>query len=110
MIKEEDLFTIKNDFKNHFISEQLILLDNGSFKKVKVTPGPYYPEHLHPDKTEFVYVLCGTPLLQIGTNVFEAKADEFYIFPRYVKHSIRNHSNDDCILLIGSIKSKNIEQ
>lgn len=93
----------------HFFSKELLKLENGAVKKVRVEPNAFYPEHLHPDKTEYVYVLQGHPHFQIGVHVYAARPDEFYIFPTNTKHSIRNYSQKDCVLLVGSIKNSNTE-
>lgn len=98
----------KSNKVQNFFSKELIQLDNGALKKVRVAPSAFYPEHQHPDKTEYVYVLHGHPHFQIGVSVFAARPDEFYIFPSGVKHSIRNYSPNDCLLLVGSIKNKNV--
>lgn len=88
-----------------FFGKDLLALDNGSFKLVKVAPLASYPEHRHPDKTEFAYVLEGCPEFTIGDACFAANADEFYVFPANVPHAIRNTSALNCLLLIGAIKS-----
>lgn len=88
-----------------FFGKEFLTLDNGSLKMVKVAPLAYYPEHIHPDKTEYAYVLKGNPHFQIGQEEFSSKPDEFFIFPTNVKHAIRNKSNDECVLLIGGIKN-----
>jgi len=89
----------------NFFGKELLMLDKGTLKVVKVAPLAIYPEHIHPDKTEYAYVLKGEPHFQIGTDAFDASPDEFYIFPPNVKHAIRNKSNAECILLVGSIKN-----
>lgn len=95
---------MKADKIKHFFSEPLIQLENGALKKVRVETGANYPEHLHPDKTEYIYVLAGNPHFLIGSELFAASPDEFYVFPVNVKHAIRNESENDCLLLVGSIK------
>lgn len=88
-----------------FLSKELIELQNGGLKLVKVEPGSAYPFHNHPDKTEFIYVLDGIPEITIDDNHYIGKNGDFFILPKSIKHSINNSSNNDCILLIGSIKS-----
>lgn len=105
-IKPQELEWTEGKVKN-FFGKELLLLDNGTIKLVKVAPTSHYPEHLHPDKTEYVYVLQGQPHFQIGTDEFAANPDEFYIFPSGVRHAIRNKTNEACLLLVGGIKNKN---
>ena len=51
-----------------FSGKNLINLENGGLKKVKVDSSSTYPSHLHPNKTEFIYFL-------------------FSFFPRFMFHS-----------------------
>lgn len=88
----------------NFFGKELLNMDNGTFKLVKVAPHSGYPEHLHPDKTEFIYVLKGFPEFTIGADKYSAQPNEFYIFPADVKHAILNHSDDECVLMVGGIK------
>ena len=89
----------------NFSGKELLMLDKGTLKLVKAAPHAFYPEHIHPDTTEYAYVLKGHPHFQIGTDEFDASPDEFFIFPPNVKHAIRNKSNAECILLVGCIKN-----
>jgi len=86
-------------------AKELILMENGGFKMVRLAPHASYPEHSHPDKTEYAYVLSGNPDIKIGPELFSTNPDEFYIFPKNEKHAIMNHSDMESILLIGAIKS-----
>lgn len=88
-----------------FLSKELIELQNGGLKVVKVESDAAYPFHNHPDRTEFIYVLDGVPEIIIGDNYHIGKNGDFFVLPRSIKHSIKNSSNSDCILLIGAIKS-----
>ncbi|MGC4232111.1 MAG: cupin domain-containing protein [Niabella sp.] len=88
-----------------FAGKDLIKLDNGTLKLVKVEAGASYPTHQHPDKTEFAYVVSGTPEFMIGETTFQSQCGDFFIFPRQEMHSIHNHSNGLCELLIGAIRS-----
>ena len=88
-----------------FLSKQLIEIDNGGLKLIKVEPNSFYPVHNHPEKTEFVYVLKGTPEIIIGDNTYSGKEEEFFIFPKSVNHGIGNVGSQNCTLLVGFIKS-----
>jgi len=46
---------------NGFYGKSLIDIDNGSVKQVKIEPLSNYPQHVHPDKTEYAYVIEGKP-------------------------------------------------
>lgn len=89
----------------NFFGKDLLKQENGTVKLVKVAPNSKYPEHLHPDKTEYVYVLKGNPQFHIGTEEFNAAPDEFYIFPANIKHAILNNSDKECLLIVGAIKA-----
>ena len=88
-----------------FLSKELITRQNGGFKLVKVAPNTSYPVHLHPDKTEFIYILEGNPDFEIDTTHFTGGKNDFFIFPANVKHAIHNNSGSEIILLVGSIKN-----
>jgi quercetin dioxygenase-like cupin family protein len=88
-----------------FASKQLIDLANGGLKLIKVEPNSIYPFHNHPDKTEFIYVLEGTPEITIGDQQHQGERGDFFILPQTVLHSIKNNSDAHCILLVGAIKN-----
>jgi quercetin dioxygenase-like cupin family protein len=88
-----------------FSSKQLIEIKNGGLKLIKVEPDSSYPLHNHPDKTEYIYVLEGLPEIIIGEDQFTGKKGEFFIMNESIKHSIKNNTDEDCILLIGAIQS-----
>ena len=89
-----------------FAGKELLNLQNGSVKLVEIDSMANYPEHIHPDKTEFAYVLQGTPDFIIGTESFTSKIGDFFIFPTNEKHAILNRSNSKCMLLVGAISAK----
>lgn len=88
-----------------FSGKNLLELKNGSLKMVKVAPLAKYPIHIHPDKTEYAYVIQGNPKFTIGTADFIGNEGDFFIFPASIKHGIENPSKSDAILLVGSIKN-----
>ncbi len=88
-----------------FFGKELLALTNGGLKLVKVAPEANYPEHLHPDKTEYAYVLEGTLEFIINFETHLGKEGDFFTFPVNTKHSIKNNTNVDCIILIGSIQN-----
>jgi quercetin dioxygenase-like cupin family protein len=107
IMPEEELDWNEGSVKG-FFGKELIKLENGSLKIVKVAPLASYPEHAHPDKTEYAYVQEGNPDFQIGANQFSGKPGEFFIFPKNVNHSIQNRTSAECLLLIGSIKNQQL--
>lgn len=64
-----------------------------------------YPEHLHPDKTEYAYVVSGNPEFSIDNEYFIGKSGDFFIFPCNVKHSIKSNTVVECLVLIGFINN-----
>jgi gluconolactonase len=100
---ETDLLKWETTKMNGFLSKQLIELKNGGLKMIKVEPGSTYPLHLHPEKTEYIYVLEGCPDIIIGETAHAGQKEDFFIMPKSVKHSIVNGSMTDCVLLVGSI-------
>jgi quercetin dioxygenase-like cupin family protein len=89
-----------------FFGKDLLMLDNSSLKIVKVAPYATYPLHVHPDKTEYAYVLEGHPDMEIGPDHFSGGQGDFFIFPQQVQHSILNKTDKECLLLIGAIKAQ----
>ncbi len=98
----DELAWTEGKVKN-FFGKDLIALQNGSLKLVKVAPFASYPEHVHPNKTEYVYVLNGEPSFVIDGNHFDGKPNEFFIFPQQLKHAILNNTAKECLLLVGAI-------
>lgn len=88
-----------------FSAKNLIELEKGSFKIVKVEALSAYPMHQHSDKTEYVYVLKGTPTITVEETTITGKKDDFFISPTKKQHCIENKTTEECILLIGAIKN-----
>ncbi len=87
-----------------FLGKEFLKLDNGGVKLVKIEAQAIYPEHIHPDKTEYAFVVDGTPSFVINNEFFTSKVGDFFIFPNGIKHVIKNETNSVCHLLVGSIK------
>ncbi|NER14471.1 cupin domain-containing protein [Leptobacterium flavescens] len=87
-----------------FQGRDLIDMENGGLKMIKIDPFASYPVHQHPDKTEYIYVLQGNPEITVDGKVYHGKKDDFFISPNSVKHSIANPSEKECLLLVGAIK------
>jgi len=88
-----------------FLGKEFISLTNGGLKLIKVEPLAQYPEHIHPDKTEFAYVLEGIPEFVINSEAYLGKVGDVFIFPFNTKHAIKNSTSTPCLLLIGSIRN-----
>ncbi len=86
-----------------FSGKNLIQMGNGGLKLVKVEAHATYPTHLHPNKTEYVYVLEGNPTIKIESQVFEGVKDDFFILPHSIAHSIENNTATECKLLVGQL-------
>lgn len=103
--KKTDLMSWETGKIKGFSGKDLINLKNGALKIVKVNPSSTYPKHLHPDKTEFIYVLEGNPQITIGEEKFLGERSDFFILPSVVNHSIENHTSKECLLLVGAINN-----
>ncbi len=88
-----------------FNGKNLIDLKNGGLKMVKVDSFATYPSHLHHNKTEYVYVLEGSPKIAIGKVNYAGEKGDFFIFPKSIKHSIDNPTDSECLLLVGAINN-----
>lgn len=88
-----------------FVGKELINIDNGGIKLVKISPLSTYPDHVHPDKTEYAYIVEGNPEFVIDNQQYTSEPGDFFIFPASKKHAIKNNTNAECLLLIGAIKT-----
>lgn len=88
-----------------FYGKDFINKDHGSVKLVKIDPFSIYPEHVHPDKTEYAYVIEGNPEFEIEDLQYSSEPGDFFIFPDFKRHAIRNNTSTECLLLIGAIKN-----
>lgn len=89
-----------------FKGKSLIDLKNGGLKLVKVDTFASYPSHVHPDKTEYTYILEGNPKITIGGESYSGEKGDFFIFPKSINHSIENPHEKECFLLVGAIKEE----
>lgn len=88
-----------------FLGKEFIQLTNGAVKLIKIEPMSVYPEHIHPEKTEYAYVIEGNPEFLIDSQCFIGKPGDFFIFPSNIKHAIKNNAAFESMVLIGSIKN-----
>lgn len=88
-----------------FQGKELLNINNGSFKLIKISPLSAYPIHVHPDKTEYAYVLEGTPEFIIENTEYTSVPGDFFIFPLKMEHAIKNNTHLECLLLVGAVKA-----
>lgn len=86
-----------------FYGKDFVQMEKGSLKLVKVDAHATYPMHIHPDKTEYAYVLEGNPGFEIDNKPYTSEIGDCFIFPTGIKHSIINNTAEDCLLLVGAI-------
>ena len=86
-----------------FSGKNLIDMENGGLKIVKVDSFATYPFHLHHNKTEFIYVLEGSPKIEIGENNYTGEKGDFFVLPNSIKHCFGNPVDSECLLLVGAI-------
>jgi quercetin dioxygenase-like cupin family protein len=89
-----------------FSGADLLSLKNGSIKLVQINPKSDYPIHIHPDKTEFLYVLKGVVTCQVDADNYIVNEGDFITFPAKSKHKIENCSTDSATVLVGGIKEE----
>jgi len=87
-----------------FYGADLLNLAQGGIKIVKVAAKANYPVHIHPDKTEFVYLINGSVNCYIESEQYNLNPGNFAVFPLGVTHKIENPTNFEATLLIGNIK------
>ncbi|PCI32811.1 MAG: hypothetical protein COB60_08900 [Flavobacteriaceae bacterium] len=88
-----------------FTGKGLIALKNGGLKMIKVDAHAIYPIHTHPQKTEFIFVLEGSPTITIADERFEGVKEDFFTLPTGVPHGIENNTDQSCTLLVGAINN-----
>ena len=101
-IKQEQLDWTKSKIKG-FYGKELIAQEKGSVKIVRIDPIASYPEHHHPNKTEYAYIIEGNPIIVIENQHYMSEPGDFFIFPVNTKHAIINNTGNECLLLIGAI-------
>ncbi|MBS1647523.1 MAG: cupin domain-containing protein [Bacteroidetes bacterium] len=87
-----------------FSSSEILDLNHGGLKYLRVEPNTHYPIHMHVDKVEYAVIVAGSPTITINETPFAAKVGEVYVFPTHTKHAISNNNQEVSVLLIGSIK------
>lgn len=88
-----------------FYGKDYLSTGNGGVKLVKVASFSKYPAHKHPEKTEYAYVINGKPEFTVDDIRYTSEAGDFFIFPSNTNHAIENNTDEECLLLIGAIKT-----
>lgn len=91
---------------NGFLFHQLIEDKNGTLKFTKIEPNSMYPEHIHPDKTEYVVVMEGNPEITVAQEKHKPNPGDVIVLPRNIHHSIGNYSEKSATVLIGAVHHK----
>ncbi|MBX2942454.1 MAG: cupin domain-containing protein [Cyclobacteriaceae bacterium] len=86
-----------------FCGKQLLGMDNGSVKLVRVEPQSDYPLNRHPDKTEYAYVVDGNLEFTIDNEAYHGAPGDFFIFLAMIMYAIHNRTNEPGTLLVGAI-------
>ncbi|HET6243712.1 MAG: cupin domain-containing protein [Bacteroidetes bacterium] len=102
---KSDLFEWTAGKVKGFSGKELLNQEKGTLKLVKVDSLSVYPEHIHPDKTEYAYVIQGNPEFIIDSVHHTSETGDFLVFPVNTKHSIQNNTSSECILLVGSVEN-----
>jgi quercetin dioxygenase-like cupin family protein len=103
--KKTDLMDWVSGKIKGFSGKNLIELEKGGLKMVKVDSFSSHPSHLHMNKTEYIYVLEGTPKITIDDKNYNGEKSDFFILPHSIKHSIANPVDSECLLLVGAINN-----
>ena len=88
------------------ISQQwAVKKDSGTVKFLKFDPEKAYPNHHHPDRTEWLYVIFGEMNAQIDDQAHRLKEGEFAIFPVNSEHSLKAGSDGAIVLVVAIFES-----
>ncbi|MDQ0191085.1 cupin domain-containing protein [Alicyclobacillus cycloheptanicus] len=83
--------------------KSLIQFAEGTAKLIRLEPGARYPNHQHPKRTEYAYVLSGNAILTVGDEELEATVGDFLMFPTDTPHALANRSDGDAVLFVGAV-------
>lgn len=85
------------------LGRDLLALPEGTAKLIRLLPGARYPRHQHPTRTEYAYVLAGTPRLIVADQAYDAAVGDFVTFPTDTPHALENHAQVEALLLVGAV-------
>ena len=88
-----------------FSSKPLIEQNDNVIKMVRIAAHAAYPMHTHPHKTETLFILEGELEVTINTTTYQGEQYDFFVFPVGIAHGLKNTSDKNCIVFIGSIKN-----
>jgi mannose-6-phosphate isomerase-like protein (cupin superfamily) len=70
----------------------------------KMLPGQHHLCHHHPDASEFIVFLEGTPLVHLGSKQFRARPGDGIYIPYDVIHGVTNDTDTVCEMIVGLSK------
>jgi quercetin dioxygenase-like cupin family protein len=81
----------------------LLASPEGTAKLIRLMPGARYPLHRHPGRTEYTYVLAGSPRLIVDGRTYDASAGDFVTFPAGAPHALENQGETEALLFVGAV-------
>jgi len=72
---------------------------SGFLGTLRLQPGEFVAEHLHPYSEEFLYVVSGTVTVRVEGNPVELAADEGLLVPIGQRHRVENTGADPAHLV-----------
>jgi oxalate decarboxylase/phosphoglucose isomerase-like protein (cupin superfamily) len=67
----------------------------------RMLPGQHHLCHHHPDASEFIVILKGSPLMHLGDKRFRGKPGDGIYVPHDVIHGITNDTDEECEFIVG---------
>ncbi len=83
--------------------KDLVHQAHGTAKLIRLAAYAQYPEHRHPNRTEYVYVLRGVLTVTIDGERQEASSGDFMLIPQNILHALVNNTPTDVVLWVGAI-------
>ncbi len=83
--------------------KDLVHQAHGTAKLIHLTANAQYPEHRHPGRTEYIYVLTGILTVTIDGKYQEASSGDFVLIPQNILHALTNNTPTDVVLWVGAI-------
>ncbi len=76
--------------------------EGGTVKFLRFDPDVAYPRHQHADRTEWLYVVHGEMITEIGDQIHTLKEGEFATFPLNSQHSLKA-GHKGAVVLVAAI-------
>ena len=74
--------------------------NSGTVKFLRFEPDKAYPEHHHPDRTEWLYVDSGEIIAEIDGHVQNLKEGDHAEFPLNCRHSLKAGPNGSTVIAV----------